>query len=142
MAEKYATCLHNTHVGHNKVYIARIDYVGGVRPFRVVAAWGRASNPKVQAEQIKDEFARLNDAQRLMSDLIEAKINGGYMNVLDQFYTGGLSRSYILGKVDMTRCYSDGQSVPDPARPQPTVRQSVVSPVVTSRASRLIQCGE
>ena len=92
----------------------------------------------MQAEQTKDEFARLNDARRLMDRLVEEKINGGYQNVQDSLYGGTLTKKYILGKVDMTRCYTDQQSVPAPAVPPP---QRTINPV-TSRASRMIQCGE
>jgi predicted DNA-binding WGR domain protein len=134
-------CLHNHDVeaNHDKVYVCRVDYVGGVKPFRVVAAWGRATKPKVQAEQTKDEFAGLNDAVRLMDQLIQDKINGGYQNVQDVLYGGTLSMAQILAKVDMTRCYSDKTPIPAPVVPKKVERHTDAG---ISRAARLIQCND
>ena len=38
MAEQQVVCLHNAEANHDKVYVCRVDYVGGVNPYRVVAA--------------------------------------------------------------------------------------------------------
>ena len=148
MPSENVICLHNSLPGHDKIYVCRVDYVGGTKPFRVVAAWGRANKPKVQAEQTKDEFARISDAVGLMSRLVNEKVQGGYENVESVEYRGNLSKATILGKVDMTRCYSDTMSIPVSAfKPQALApaskpKQDQAPKATLGRASRMIQCGD
>jgi predicted DNA-binding WGR domain protein len=149
MSDLAVKALHNRNPGHDKFYVCRVDYVGGVKPYRVVAAWGAVGRPKAQAEQTKGEFTSVGQARIVMSRLIDEKTKKGYVDVESNAYSnsrraGSYPKAALLAKVDMTRCcFDDGSvnvaSVSTYAAPLVSRITKPTEPEVPSKARKIIR---
>ena len=105
------TCLHNYH-GHDKLYVVRIDQVGG--EFVVTGSWGAAKKAKL-ADDHKGSFPTLHAAQRVAEELIRSKARDGYERAAGFEYRG-MREADILKKItDLSRVVGNPAALPQPS---------------------------
>ena len=114
-----AIALHNRRPGHDKAYLVWIEIFPGGNAFAVLAGWGRAANPKFQAQNEKGRWTNVNAARRQARELADDKINDGYEDV--ETYRGPYQFNQILEKATIHAISSkdSGRMVMVAVRPTP-----------------------
>lgn len=141
-------CLHCYTGGHNKFYIYWIERLPNDK-YTVLAAWGKVSNPKAQAQNEQYQGVNLSTARHHIAALVAARERKGYVNVMDDDYrgdelfpniTGGMYHA-ILRKVTTHNLnsalnYDPIVPAPTPARRaiHPAARRAPVTPVPVAAA--------
>ena len=139
MAERAVKALHNRNPGHDKVYVCRIDYVSGTSlPYWVVAGWGKAGRPKVQAQQNKGSFSDIRRALDAMNRLLNEKKAKGYIDV-ETLVNGHVNKELLTRMVDMTRCCNFDGTTGSAAASAPIPASNVLMTPKQSGVRKIVQ---
>ena len=158
MPEPMVYCLHHYGSNHDKFYAVQVNAITVHNPatfttktqYEVRAYWGKANADKAQASKVYGVFNTFFQAHAKAESMVEEKIEGGYLNLMDYRYTGGYSPQDIYAKIDMTRVLDDhGRPLtptqapapkPTPVTPKAKPRKAAATarPETINRSRRLI----
>ena len=126
---------------HDKLYIGRVDVVesGGQTYYQAICSYGAASRPSL-SDHLKGRYEDYQSAACVVQDMINRKIDKGYVDITAPNYRGGLGWSRCIQKVDtsMTVGGSDGNE-PRANKPaggrQKSKHSQPVAPPITHNTS-------